>query len=385
MPVDAYSLFGGRQQRRPIVTRTVQRIGQQPQGPLTSTLPQRMGQAQAGPAVTPIGNPFAVATVSPNDPRVVNRRLGRTRQYGDYTGAGTPIYGGGYYTTHDSPGYLNDSENAAVAQERMYDAAAGSGPYDSPAAAARFRSLGAAQPQQAPIVVRDPNAGPFTGQAGRVQARNAAGGHMAYRDTQGTPNALNLQYAARAAAKRDALRAGRRDRAIQRYGLDHLVPSGGGYGNEQARAAIAAREAASAQQEGVPAEEAAGPLNRAAGGGLIGGAMFGPAGMVPGVVAPFIPDMANALNGPFARGAAKSIGDAAEASLLPAMSGAIGNVAGTALFPGGLGSGIGTLAGLLPWLFNGSRPGPLDPKSRAKSKGKAKQKRTRSYLSGAMM
>lgn len=125
------------------------------------------------------------------DPEVQRRRTNRMLQEKAFTS-------GLQYAT---PAPWTGSMQGEVDRQRMYDAAAGSGPYDSPSALGRFQSLQGTQP-----------------------TRTGFGG-MVTRDTIGTPNAANIAYAERADNKAAGLREGRRNRAIAKYGLTHLQPT----------------------------------------------------------------------------------------------------------------------------------------------------------------
>jgi hypothetical protein len=167
------------------------------------------------------------------DPVVQRRRANRIMQQDAFTQ-------GFQYAT---PAEWTGNMQAGVDRDRMYDAAAGSGPYDGATGMAHFGPL---QSRPAPTMTPPPM-GPFgrsrlvdvdgrqvgfgpnasvgdyantpEGQAG------ARGVNGVYVDTMGTPNAANQAYAARAADRTAGLREGRRNRAIAKHGLTWLQPT----------------------------------------------------------------------------------------------------------------------------------------------------------------
>lgn len=132
--------------------------------------------------------------------------------------------------TYDSMPW-SGSMQGQVNRERMYGAAAGSGPYDG-AGGNRHLMLqqqrrAAAQnppPIRSAMTLTDPTR-PLTGQFAIDAAANAAGGNRAERGSNAPVGELQEAAVARQRAQRDSYRQGRRDRAIRMHGLTHLTPS----------------------------------------------------------------------------------------------------------------------------------------------------------------
>lgn len=221
---------------------------QAPTGPLTTTLPMRPGMAQ--PTVTPLGQ-MSVSS-------------GAVSDYPTY-GAGGMLYGGRpvvspgsgnvYYrdSTYNPSPQQRAQDDAGVARIRMYDAAAGSGPYDQPGVGAGHFSPLRGSPQDQPLNL--PAAGTRFGRSviqnidgrtvglkagvtpqeyGMTQQAEAVRHGNFYANTNSTPNAANQAYAARAEAHAGGLAEGRRNRAIAQNGLTHLQPTNNFTFNQQA-------------------------------------------------------------------------------------------------------------------------------------------------------
>lgn len=213
--------------------------GYQPQqGPLATTLPQRAGMAVQGPVQLGGERPFGMTMPQPSGGGMLQNGLPRV-----FPGSGMGYYRDNAYNPSPQQRAIDD---AGVARDRMYGAADPAGPYSGSAGMRHFGPLASSQGH----VETPPPVGAMFGRSrvaevdgrrvlfgpnasignygvtpeGQAGARGRAG---VFRDTidENTLNDKNLAYAARADDRAAGLREGRRNRAIQKYGLTHLQPT----------------------------------------------------------------------------------------------------------------------------------------------------------------
>lgn len=237
---DGYPLSGAaRSMMNDFVTNVAPKM-MQPQ-PIWQTLPERPGNRPQGPLSIPASMTQRGANAPVQGPvqlgGVPNRPFGMTMPTG-YSAVTRSMLGGPNNTPTVAPGSGNviyrdgeynpttrnrRADEAGVARDQMYGAADPAGPYSGTAGMRHFGPLASHQPNtmQAPAA----NWQQGHSDAADASQRRARGLTAAYADTIGTPNSANLAYAARADDRAAGLREGRRNRAIQKYGLTHLQPT----------------------------------------------------------------------------------------------------------------------------------------------------------------
>lgn len=210
--------------RRQTPTTLPQRLpvhpGYQSNGPVVTTLPQRAGMATQGPVQ--LGGvpdrPFGM-TMPQGYSKVTRTILGGPNDTPTVRPGSGNVYYHGFANQSDED-YNADSRQIARIQD--YERA-GPGPYGEMEGRRHFDAL----PDYRPNTMQPPDPSWQQGHLDAADAsqRRARGLTAAYVNTMGTPNAANQAYAARADDRAAGFREGRRNRAIQKYGLTHLQPT----------------------------------------------------------------------------------------------------------------------------------------------------------------